>query len=41
MPMMIETREWSFSFDGAMTDKLTCAAFKGSGTDVSKVTLLS
>jgi hypothetical protein len=41
MPMMIETREWSFSFDDAMMDKLTYAAFKGLGADVSKVTFLS
>ncbi len=41
MPMMIETRELSFSFDGAMMDKLTYAALKGLGADVSKVTLLA
>jgi hypothetical protein len=41
MPMMIETRELSFSFDGAMMDKLTYAALKGLGADVSKVTILS
>src|SRR5258708_1833505 len=31
----------SISFDGAMMDKLTYAALKGIGADVSKVTLLS
>lgn len=41
MPMMIETREWFFSFDGAMMDKLAYATFKGLGADVSKVMLLS
>ena len=44
MPMMIETRELyiqSMHFDGTMMDKLTYAALKGLGADVSKVTVLS
>ena len=40
MPMMIERREWSFSFDGAMKDKLIYAALKCLGADVSKVMVL-
>jgi hypothetical protein len=39
--MIIETRELSFSFDGAMMDKLTYAALKGLSADVSKVMVLS
>ena len=31
----------SMNFDGAMMDKLTYAALKGIGADVSKVTVLS
>jgi uncharacterized protein YjbI with pentapeptide repeats len=31
----------SMNFDGAMMDKLTYAALKGLGADVSKVTVLS
>jgi hypothetical protein len=31
----------SIRFDGAMMDKLTYAALKGLGVDVSKVTVLS
>ncbi len=31
----------SINFDGAMMDKLTYAALKGLGADVSKVTVLS
>ncbi len=31
----------SLNFDGAMMDKLTYAALKGLGADVSKVTVLS
>jgi hypothetical protein len=31
----------SMHFDGAMMDTLTCAALKGLGADVSKVTVLA
>ena len=30
----------TISFDGAMMDKLTCAALKGMGADVAKVAVI-